>query len=190
MNERKGYWPEYRPHEILSTARRLVQTYDGLEFGAPIDELAFLAPDPWQLAQVVERLVAEFGFEQFNTAMDTVSTSPIPSNYTVHYDFLRHPELSVRLEMMSIVGGASPLHDPIRRGQAHGTVCPVHASFKLLDRDMLHASQIAIEATGHYLHTMKCESRYGEFHYYLPRVVPFGNPYLYLKPRINTRDER
>jgi len=169
-----------------------------------IDEAAILVPDPWHRGELSIYLEAN-GWTAFNEDRDVVSTSPFGTRYCVDYRFFSHPDYGYRLEVMMLssdaagIMGFSPLHQALWQpsGQSWNGL-PVsrypipHLSFKAVkvqpEQTLRGAYSSAVQHMHDVacLHTMTCQSQYGVFGYFL------GNDtmrQIYLKPRVNLRDE-
>lgn len=164
--------------------------------GAVIDEAALMVPSPWHVASLL-KYFTERGWEHFNGARDLVYTNPFATRYFVEYNFLRHPDVGYRLEVMNLSQGQqdgrtgfSPLHASLwPDGMVHHSIparqFPVpHLSFKVPDR---RAYGLALEHLREHacIHAQTCQSTYGAFSYWI------GNDtarQIYLKPRVNLRD--
>lgn len=165
----------------------------------PIDEVAIqvlsLAHENALLREAVRH-----GWVMFNSAEDHVRTSPIPAEYTVGYNFLRHPDVNYRLEVMRLGNGLSPLHAGVMNlcqccgSHEVGGIFIVHASFKCNDEADYDATCDALMIGG-LLPAQACQSTYGRFSYW--RKGPqfedwqWGDSLAinsFLKPRVNTRD--
>lgn len=153
----------------------------GMFGGYTVDEMALVSPDHHKLARWVRRFAARDGYELFNAAQDKVVTSPITASYEVEYWFMRTP-FDYRLELMSVVGGFSPLHSAATNLNDSG-LYKVHASFKCQSQEA-YASAVSTLLRNDWEPALKCQSTYGRFSY-------FSHPDLsgwYLKPRVNLRD--
>ena len=178
--------------------------------GCAFDEAAIMVPNA-TVRTYLHSDLAQNGWERFNRAADLVHTNPFGTRYVVEYVFFRHPDKPYRIEVMLLGGltedgqtGFSPLHqalwhpDGIRPLWGEHSELPVpHLSFKppaetvaavgarkavrqVLDY-MLHRERSS------FLMAQACQSSYGEFWYLLHQDA---NRQVYLKPRINTRDEK
>jgi hypothetical protein len=177
-----------------SNAERFLQS---VGINRPIDEIAVMFRDDESKMAWIRDAVSEPGVKMFNSAWDTVHTSPIPSRYDVEYDFLEAPGLGMRVEAMRIDRGISPLHQTLDETWYNPTISPaspdlgmvvVHLSFKTT-KDEYELNRAAMVSGGAEL-VQACHSTYGQFSYY--RVKDYDTweipSNLYIKPRINTRD--
>lgn len=154
-----------------------------------IDEVAVLLPASpdrrtlWH-SRMLDR-VGKAGFTYFNHVKgDVVKCQPLPSQYTVTYDFFTTGVQGVRMEMLSLEGGHSPLHhayDLVSRDDA----AIVHASFKVPD-ELTYRMALEHLATDGLVCGQSCESSYGRFSYW--RDPNEAGALLWLKPRVNLRD--
>lgn len=146
-----------------------------------VDEFAVMSPTRSASDRLANRLVSHSGVEMFNSASDRVWTRPFMTEYDVEYSFLRTPN-GFRLELMTIGSGFSPLHSAMTRSQRDmGSV--VHASFRCSDWEDYSQALRSMESNA--VHGQTCESKYGQFSYWLPFSA---DKLLFLKPRINLRD--
>lgn len=172
--------------------------------GGQIDEAAVLVPSRWHATRFINNLEVE-GWEHFNGAEDLVYTNPFGTRYLVRYEFLRSPQKTYRLEVMYLqpdsesYQGFSPLHSAlwVPEGLTPGTSGTVrfpiaHLSFKapkntgdLQLRSAYSRAVAHLQAKG-CIHAQTCQSTYGVFGYYLPHDA---TRQLYLKPRVNLRDD-
>lgn len=156
---------------------------------AEIDEMALIASNEASVLNLLTHLVSIEGYELFNSANDTVSTTPIRSSYEVNYWFVRTPSRRYRLEVMYLPPneGYSPLHNKLTHsvnGQPDNSIYAVHASFKC-DEASYAAAGVLLRKAGWEL-AQKCDSSYGKFSYYANEdSVGVG---WFLKPRVNLRD--
>lgn len=157
-----------------------------------IDEAAILCPNRTQTKEVVSVLTGA-GWEHFNSSDDEVFTNPFSTIYTVHYEFLRHPEFPYRMEVMcpgDKPHGFSPLHAALWRPAGAPTsgrvrYLPIpHLSFKV---EGIRGYSMAVRHLKDQglIPTQTCQSTYGVFGYYLPHDATHQ---IYLKPRANLRD--
>jgi hypothetical protein len=164
-------------------------------FGATyeIDEMALMFTDAGWLQRWVTSAVRVPGMALFNAANDHVRTRPIPSSYDVHYWFLStprdyHADGEWRLEAM-IPHPGSPLHDTLLHGMPNETdITVVHASFKCPDEEA-YAVAVKTFKDGAYEAAQLCDSTYGKFSYWSPLDREDRAPSVYLKPRVNLRDQ-
>lgn len=168
--------------------------------GIHIDEIAVLFQDPHNFDKFTKEAVRMDGCILFNTAEDHVHTMPMKTCYTVDYRFFTVPVQflgetfsEMRIEAMMIQGGASPLHyaELWNVRDAPAFVSPlVHASFKCVNEEQYAAVCHRLRTKG-WEAAQRCESTYGKFSYWSPledEKYP-DRPPVYLKPRVNTRDE-
>jgi hypothetical protein len=154
-----------------------------------IDEVALLLPegkhgDEWYECMLGR--VGQRGVTYFNQDSDVVHCQPLPSRYEVRYDFFS-TDVGVRLELLRLRGGYSPLHDLYRRdGRASShSADVVHVSFSVADEAALKRTYAEMAEKGWML-GQDCSSRYGRFGYWTKPDE--GGPLLWLKPRTNLRD--
>lgn len=151
-----------------------------------IDEMALYIHDQEYLNSWVRAAVAIDGYQMFNTATDTVRSTPIACSYDVEYSFVSTPH-PYRLEIMRLTGGYSALHSRYEWADtavgSRGTY-PVHASFKCEDEEDLAVAVGTLRKDGWEL-AQRCDSSYGKFSYYTNEYSLTG---WFLKPRVNLRD--
>lgn len=152
---------------------------------AVIDELAVMFKDEEALLEFVRAAVRNVGYDLFNTAHDVVETWPIRSVYRVNYWFMTTPH-GYRLELMTASPG-SPLHDSIALRMGQNSAAAVHASFKV-DNEVDYAIVNGTLLNEGYEMAQRCQSSYGRFAYWT-RTGREEGVELYLKPRLNTRDD-
>lgn len=156
-----------------------------------IDEMALLFLAPSTANDFIRFAVRHEGYRLFNTADDVVRTSPLRSEYLVHYWFLETPH-GYRLELM-VPHEGSPLHDLSSRGMGPKDFTHMHASFKVQDEEQYAVVNGVLTNAG-YENVQKCDSTYGRFGYWQPGLpeqmvegkIPVAD--WYLKPRLNVRD--
>lgn len=155
-----------------------------------IDEVAFLLPPVngngagW-LTRMLAR-VGRAGFTYFNhVADDVVKCNPLPSQYEVSYDFFTTGVEGVRLELLTIGAGMSPLHSMFEMSDRDTDASVVHASFKVVDEDVYRMTTAHLQSEG-WMCGQYCESSYGLFSYW--RHPSDVESVLWLKPRVNLRD--
>lgn len=156
-----------------------------------VDELAIMVVDEHQEYHVIEQAVRLGGWEMFNAAPDAVDTYPLPSSYKVHYTFLRRYGTPYRLEVMRLESGVSPLHSVLNTqafDREWRTPIVVHASFKVPSITALGEVETLLTDNG-FLLAQGCRSTYGAFAYYAPTVDNATDLQVYLKPRVNLRDQ-
>lgn len=182
----------------LKAKQRMQQFLFNNGITADIDEVAIMFHSAEDKAAFLRDAVSEKHVKHFNSADDFVHTSPIPSSYSVEYDFLEVTGLGMRVEAMYIDRGTSPLHDSLlaganptinRGGTPWNMPIVVHFSFKTKKADY-ETVRAAMVGGGAEL-VQACHSTYGQFSYYrVPTDDETGHSHInvYLKPRINTRD--
>lgn len=154
-----------------------------------IDEVAFLLPPvngngaTW-LARMMGR-VGRAGFTYFNHVEDVVKCNPLSSRYEVVYDFFTTGVEGVRLELLTIVAGLSPLHSMFEVSDRDTDASVVHASFKVPDEEVYRLTLDRLQRQG-WMCGQYCESSYGLFSYW--RHPSDTESVLWLKPRVNLRD--
>lgn len=152
-----------------------------------IDEVALLLPegregDDW-FNMMLDR-VGKRGITYFNRSEDTVTVTPLPSQYRVRYDFFNTDLGSVRLELLRLREGHSPLHHLYGlKDSRPRDAAIVHASFKVASNDELHDTFVALSAAG-WQCGQYCSSAYGRFGYWR-KPADEAYPGLWLKPRVN-----
>jgi len=174
----------------------LFDQFGGGENAFVIDEVALFFRDRTQAMQWILDQVGKDGVTLFNYAQDEVHTHPFNTDYDVHYYFLSTP-FKYRVEAMALGNGLSPLHESLRpyaSNEAHDPVGPrptVHYSFKCQDAPTYHRVTDWLGKM-EFGHVQTCRSTYGLFSYWSmsENVDPNGTMDVYLKPRVNTRDER
>lgn len=169
-----------------------------LDLNHRIDEVAYLFPDRHHLDLFTREAVQVDGCIMFNTADDHVHTLPLRTCYDVEYRFFTVPVEyqvnaleTVRIEAMRLGRGFSPLHEAETFGFHQAPPClAIHASFKCQTEEEYAAVVHRLRDRGWEV-AQKCDSTYGRFSYWTPldrdEWTPDG-PFVYLKPRVNTRD--
>lgn len=161
----------------------------GLEYN--IDEVAILLPEaPKENADWLECMMARVGTDNvtyFNRSRSTVNVHSLPSRYEVEYHFFTTAIEGVRLELMRLGQGYSPLHALYNlpedgRGR-DGAI--VHASFKVPDEAEYRVVCAQLQGGG-WVCGQDCSSDYGLFSYW--RQPEDSDSLLWLKPRVNLRD--
>lgn len=156
-----------------------------------IDEVALLMLDGHDYEKVARRLIAA-GTELRRVASDSVDVWPHGSCYDVDYSFFHlNTRLPLRIELMRITDGTSPLHAPYRDfGQFDSKVEPilpvVHYSFKCADAVWYSDVKDVLKTQGAYM-VQECHSHYGDFSYWASNALT-GEKMVYVKPRVNLRD--
>lgn len=172
-------------HEANYAVGQMYDIHDGRAY---VDELALLVPNREMAAQFIMRAVQEGRCSYFASSDDTVHTEPLGTKYDVTYHFLSLPRRPYRLEVMHVNGGHSPLHDAVSRGPGgYDSIPVVHASFKpVFEPDTENGYDDARELLWRkgFRPSQECESDYGRFGYWRKP----GAPLLFLKPRVNLRD--
>ena len=188
----------------LSRLHRWMAHYeDRLPGKAEFDEAAIMVPSPWHVEQLGNDL-REAGWGWFNAASDLVYTSPFSTRYFVEYNFFRCDGVPYRLEVMCMSEGRmdgepgfSPLHaalwpNGVVPNSAGVRKFPVpHLSFKpyaypnstLQRQYAMTVDDLKIKG---FIHAQTCQSTYGAFSYWIHQDAQVQ---LYVKPRINTRDD-
>jgi hypothetical protein len=181
--------------ECVSTYNSVLQR---LDLSHHVDEVAYLFLDRNHLDIFTREAVRTDGCIMFNTAEDHVHTLPLKTCYDVEYRFFTVPVQflpgieQVRVEAMQIKRGFSPLHEAEAPSLASvgAPMGAIHASFKCQTEEEYAAVVVRLRERGWEV-AQKCDSTYGRFSYWSPvdreEWLPDG-PYLYLKPRVNTRD--
>lgn len=190
----------YDPDKIIRACRRSVSTFDDvlakIGFFQGIDEIAYLLPGEPHLNEFLRAMVRHEGVAHFNGAEDHVHTLPLRTCYDVRYEFLSIPagdyQHEFRIEAMHIPQGFSPLHyaEILSIVKDNSLAAAVHASFKVQDEDDYATANHRLREAG-WECVQRCDSTYGKFGYWQPvdreQWLPDG-PFMYLKPRVNTRD--
>lgn len=202
MTETTEKTGHYSIGKMLGGAGRAVKQYDEIldRLGLGnfrIDEIAYMFPTVHHLDAFTKEAVREDGCILFNTADDHVHTEPLKTCYNVEYRFFTVPMRfldtmnEVRVEAMHVKNGYSPLHSAEWWNAPSAPALAVHASFKCKDEDeygaVTHALRSALWEPA-----QKCDSTYGRFSYWTPgdREDWFEDgAVMYLKPRVNLRDE-
>lgn len=162
-----------------------------------IDEIAlmFSSYNEEGMHAFIKDAVREPGVKMFNSARDHVKTRPIFSQYDVEYNFLEVEDLGMRVEVMRIDRGVSPLHQTISEENLNHTLVNrygreligptvVHFSFKVPTSEEYYGICEAMGRT-EAEPVQLCRSTYGQFSYW--RIPSIGEN-IYLKPRCNERD--
>jgi hypothetical protein len=156
-----------------------------------IDEVAILLPEATkENAEWLECMLGRVGTDgvtYFNRSRSTVNVHSLPSKYEVEYHFFTTAVKGVRLELMRLGKGYSPLHALYNlpedgRGR-DGAI--VHASFKVPDEDAYRDVLTELRSLG-WVCGQDCSSEYGLFSYW--RQPGDSDSLLWLKPRVNLRD--
>lgn len=150
-----------------------------------IDEISLLLPNYLSAVEFATSAVMEEGVTLFNRAADHVHTWPLRSHYDVDYLFLTLPEpmQDVRLEVMSLGEGFSPLHYTALNSTG-GEKVVIHLSFKCEDPEA-YADAVDIMSSDAHL-IQACKSEYGLFSYF--ETTAMEGTQIYLKPRVNLRE--
>lgn len=179
-----------------ATVRKQTRILGEMGFINGIDEVAIQVPNRLALLNLIQHLTAVDGLALTNTATDHVETLPLRTCYSVDYAFITGEALrldgthSYRLELMHKTVGVSPLHDVLFEAVAEQSAAwVVHASFKVPTED-------EYGVVGHRLRdnsyecVQRCDSTYGRFSYWQPLDIDDDNKseFVFLKPRVNTRD--
>lgn len=159
-----------------------------------IDEAAILLPDAKTLWGWVSLAVRAKDVKHVNAADDSVEVSgPIHAHYGALYEFLELADRPWRVEAMMVTSGYSPLHTGLTQlAGPHGGW--VHVSFKCPTEKDYSETCKRLANTGEWLPAQICRSSYGRFIYFSPAPHLIGDgpgqlPMLYLKPRVNLRDQ-
>jgi hypothetical protein len=157
-----------------------------------IDEVAIMLPEaPKEKEDWRNRMMDRVGREgvtYFNRSRSTVIVNSLPSKYDVEYHFFTSNVPGVRIELMDLGSGHSPLHALYNQGgdSPRGRDgCIVHASFKLSD-EAVYRSALSSLAINGWVCGQDCSSDYGLFSYW--RKPSDDESLLWLKPRVNLRD--
>lgn len=172
--------------------------------GSLIDEAAIMVPGE-RHADTLGLELAAGGWKRFNSAQDLVHANPFGTRYVVQYHFFRHPKVDWRIEVMHMAAawkdgerGFSPLHQALWTpngatpfsGMTAQLPIP-HLSFKApvseagpRTRDGARALRWVLDEGC--VMAQACQSTYGHFWYCLPCDA---RKQLYVKPRVNLRDE-
>lgn len=171
--------------EVFAATEAFMSTQIGLS--VKFDEVAYMVGSMAYEYVLIESAIRNGGWQATNAAFDQVATSPILSNYRVHYTFLTHPKRTWRMEVMRIVEGISPLH-----ATAGGApLVRVHHSFKTPNAGF-YSEVVRMMSEGDWVPAQRCESTYGRFSYWRkPEILPIDDAMHdapYIKPRVNLRD--
>jgi hypothetical protein len=162
----------------------------GLDYA--IDEVAILLPeDPKENQDWLERMLDRVGTEgvtYFNRSVSRVVVHCLPSVYDVTYHFFTTAIAGVRLELMRLGNGHSPLHSlyNLREDGRGREGAVVHASFKVSNEPEYRNVTRYMQGLG-WACGQDCSSDYGLFSYW--RQPGDQESLLWLKPRVNLRDE-
>lgn len=139
------------------------------------------------------------GMELFDQSDDVMlMVYPDTSSFAVHFDFLRLPGESWRIEVMHVVSGDAPLHEAALKERGSG--CVFHVSFKMSSTDAYHEmfkdpepeGGLILPVDGAGSHLASYVNSYGFFSYWQKNpesLLQLGEQDLpYWKPRVNTRD--
>jgi hypothetical protein len=157
-----------------------------------IDEVAVLLPeggkerDDW-MACMLNRVGPKEQVTYFNRTTSQVTVNSLPSRYEVEYHFFTSAIEGVRLELMDLRGGYSPLHalyNLTEDGRGRDA-CIVHASFKVESEAAYRLVTSHMAAQG-WSCGQDCSSDYGLFSYW--RQPGDDTAMVWLKPRVNLRD--
>ncbi len=188
---------------VKETCERFDRILERLGFVNAIDEVALLFINPFQATEFLREAVTNDGVLLFNSATDHVHTLPLRTCYDVRYDFLTVPSpywpenriAGPRIEAMHLTDGYSPLHFAalMEMKETGNPATPIHASFKCDDEEDYAIAVDRLRTAG-WEAAQRCESTYGRFSYWTPLNPKewFDDALrdLYLKPRVNVRDER
>lgn len=202
------YWDNRLSHlaNIHTVEKYLRDNAEHLPFGCTFDEVAIMAPNPAARDLLVKELVLA-GWKVFNQAKDLVYTNPLGTRYVVGYTFLSHSGKPYRMEVMLLgqpaqdgTVGFSPLHQSLWQPDGRAPTWADHAEMPIPHLSFKPTAKLvrtigARRAVRRVLDTMTkegfiiaqaCQSTYGEFWYLKHVDQPRA---LYLKPRINQRDD-
>lgn len=182
-------WAESPLDRWVTTAERLQERLKvEANVHVNIDEVSLLFRNDRLVWRWIENFVRnDPDVKLFNVADDNVRTRPIESGYDVRYWFLE-TNSPLRVEMMGLGDGFSPLHSALRANIRADDLYPlvVHYSFKCFTVDDYGAILGKLRAAT-YEDVMHCESNYGRFSYW--QAGPHTDKFpAYVKPRVNTRD--
>lgn len=155
-----------------------------------IDEISLLFRSDQEAKNFALAAVMEEGVVLFNAAADHVHTWPLDTKYDVNYLFLTLPENvdghAVRLEVMSLESGFSPLHYGLL-STVGSTPVVVHLSFKVKNEEHYQQAVDMMCADDDFWMVQACRSAYGRFAYF--RTPLMEGAEVFIKPRVNLRDE-
>lgn len=162
-----------------------------LGLGRTTDEVAMMLPEGVKESQdwydrMMERVGTD-GVTYFNRSQSKVTVRNLPSSYEVVYYFFTTAVPGVRLELMRLGNGHSPLHELYNRPEdSRGRdACVVHASFKCTSEGEYRNAMARLAGEG-WSCGQDCSSDYGLFSYW--RHPDDVESLLWLKPRVNLRD--
>lgn len=187
--------------QMTTMVERLDQALAPLRLGEKeglvghIDEVALMLHEDHDYENVARALVRA-GCQLNAVASDNVDVWPFGANYDVEYSFFQVPtqKLPLRIELMRIMEGTSPLHAVYEDFGAkfHSLGVPavpvVHYSFKCWTPDAYQRITEGLKFTGAVM-AQGCNSTYGRFSYWVYTGLT-GRHMTYLKPRLNLRDSR
>ena len=153
-----------------------------------IDEVSvfFDQFDEDKMWEYIRDAVSEPEVKMFNHSWDSVRTDPIPGEYEVEYCFLEVRDLGMRVEVMRIDRGDSPLHHSLGSfGMPVQMPHPIHYSFKVDDLEDYDKVCRGLKDGGA-VFVQGCSSTYGAFSYW--RLEDELGLQTFLKPRVNLRD--
>jgi hypothetical protein len=181
--------------EMIAMMDKSKEDYDRclarMGFVQGIDEIALMFVNDHCLDKFVQAAVRHEGLTHFNGAEDNVKCLPIDSSYKVRYEFFQGKDY--RIEAMAIQEGFSAVHFSILNAlitsDSPSTI--VHASFKCTEEEDYGMAVLRLREAG-WEDAQRCESSYGRFSYWRPLDMEHWvaqERWLYLKPRVNLRDE-
>jgi hypothetical protein len=164
-----------------------------------IDEMAIAFTDDVEMLRFVSVMNRVATVDHFNGGLDTVEAMPLHSAYRVQYEWLR-TAFPWRIEAMTIRDGFSGVHahrawlarEPEALAKNLGWV---HASYKVPGGLAgYYDACVELNERG-WACAQQCTSDYGKFSYWVPvgerlaQLTEADAVAMYLKPRINLRDE-
>lgn len=162
----------------LNYARR--ETKNKLAF----DEVSILFREKQPFLELVQEAKREGLW--FNHSQETQVDTKTGNVYHTNYQFLwPDREAGWRIEAMHITGGFAPLHEEIM--QAKGTPCIAHVSYKLDSVKEYRAARRDLRKLIHRNSLAEYQNGYGLFSYF-PIYDEHGKVRVYIKPRVNIRD--
>lgn len=160
---------------------------EGLHDHAHVDEIAMMFSNEKDADEAALSFTMASTANVFNVATDHVHTGPHSTHYDVAYRFVQNGLYDWRVEMMSLTSGFSPLHEAFMNKTAgfdEGE--PVHLSWKCNSEEGYQDTIDYLHHSDDYVFAQSCRSEYGLFSYWRPMGTDLD---VFLKPRVNTRDD-
>lgn len=186
----EGKWGETRDHLERWLDENMLRDKEGTEPPAfMIDEVSVFF-DQFEedlMHAYIKEAVSEPHVKLFNHAWDHVYTDPIAGEYDVEYNFLEVRDLGMRVEVMRIDRGTSPLHASLGTFRIPvATPHVIHYSFKVDDLEEYKEVCDQLTDSPDTIFVQGCNSTYGAFSYW--RMEDELGLQTFLKPRVNLRD--